>query len=193
MSALRIALVLFAASLAACAGSGGSSEEAPLRREDTAVLEIRARVSAIDHAKRLVTLQDASGEEATFEADAGVRNLAQVKVGDVVTGQLAESVVLELREPTAEEAAAGATILEVAASAEPGARPAGVFVRQITAVLVVEGLDKKASTATLVGPAGNAHVVPVRNPAVLDRVAVGDTVVATYTESLALEVNAPAP
>jgi hypothetical protein len=191
----RLAIVVVLAALVACAGSGGSGGEAaePLRREETSVVAVEARVKAIDHATRRVTLVDDQGGDATFYADEAVRNLAQVKVGDVVTGQLAESVVLELREPTAEEAAAGATILEVAASAEPGARPAGVFVRQITAVLVIEGLDKKASTATLIGPAGNAHVVPVRNPAVLDRVAVGDTVVATYTESLALEVNAPVP
>lgn len=192
MSVLRIAVVLFAASLAACAGSGGSSSEAPLRREDTAVLEIRARVSAIDHAKRLVTLQDASGEEATFEADAGVKNLAQVKVGDELVGSLAESLVLELREPTAEEAAAGASILEVVAKAEPGRRPAGEYVRQIRAVLTIAGIDKAAGTATLRGPAGNLRTIAARDPANLDRVRVGDSVVATYTEALRLEVRAPA-
>lgn len=192
MSALRIALVLFAATLAACAGSGGSSEEAPLRREDTAVLEIRARVSAIDHAKRLVTLQDAAGEQATFEADAGVKNLAQVKVGDELVGALAESLVLELREPTAEEAAAGVSILEVVAKAEPGRRPAGEYVRQIRAVLTVDAIDKAAQTATLRGPAGNRRTIKARDPANLDRVKVGDSVVATYTESLRLEVRAPA-
>lgn len=192
MSSLRIALVLFATTLAACAGSGGSGDGAPLRREDTAVLEIRARVSAIDHAKRLVTLQDASGEEATFEADAGVQNLAQVKVGDELVGALAESLVLELREPTAEEAAAGASILEVVAKAEPGRRPAGEYVRQIRAVLTIAAIDKTAGTATLRGPAGNLRTIAARDPANLDRVQVGDSVVATYTEALRLEVRAPA-
>jgi hypothetical protein len=192
MSAGRIGLVLLAASLAACAGSGGSSSnEAPLRREDTAVLEIRARVTAIDHAKRLVTLQDADGGEATFEADAGVKNLAQVKVGDELVGALAESLVLELREPTAEEAAAGTSILEVVAAAEPGRRPAGEFVRQIRAILTVDSIDKAAGTATLRGPAGNLRTIPARDRANLDRVKVGDSVVATYTEALMLEVRAP--
>lgn len=192
MASLRIALVLFAVSLAACAGSGGSGDEAPLRREDTAILEIRARVSAIDHAKRLVTLRSDSGEEATFEADAGVRNLAQVKVGDELVGALAESLVLELREPTAEEAAAGASILEVVAKAEPGRRPAGEYVRQIRAVLTVESIDKQAGTATLRGPLGNLRTIAARDPANLDRVRVGNPVVATYTEALRLEVRAPA-
>lgn len=192
MSALRIAFVSFAMVLAACAGSGGSGDAAPMRREDTAVVEIRARVAAIDHAKRLVTLQDASGEQAAFEADAGVKNLAQVKVGDELVGALAESLVLELREPTAEEAAAGTSVLEVIAAAEPGRRPAGEFVRQIRAILTVDSIDKEAGTATLRGPAGNLRTIAARDPANLDRVTVGDSVVATYTEALMLEVRAPA-
>jgi hypothetical protein len=189
----RIAIAVFlVASLAACAGSGGSDSTAgPLRREVTEVVAIEARVKAIDHEKRLVTLTDAAGGEATFYADEAVRNLPQVKVGDRLVGRLVESLALEVREPTPEEAAEGAKVLEVAAVAEPGERPAGVFARRITAVLVIEALDRAASTATLRGPSGAAQAVAVRDPATFDRVAVGDTVVATYSESLSLQVQAP--
>jgi hypothetical protein len=191
MPARRIAIALLAAGFAGCAGSGGDSGE-PLRREDTAVIEVSARVAAVDHARRLVTLADASGAEAIFHADPAVENFAQVKVGDELVGSLVESVVLELRPPTEEEAAAGAAVLDVAATAAPGEKPAGLFVRQITAVLVVEAIDKAAGTATLRGPLGNSHTIPARDPRNLDRVKVGDTVVATYTEALDLEVRAPA-
>lgn len=189
----RLVIVAALAVLAACAGSGGSAGEAaePLRREDTQVTTLRARVKAIDQRTRRVTFVDDAGGEAVFQADEAVKNLAQVKPGDLLEGRLAESVVLEVREPTPQEAAEGAAILEVTATAEPGQRPAGVFARQITAVLVIEAIDKAAGTATLRGPSGAARVVPVRNPANLDHVAVGDTVVVTYTESLALEVRAP--
>lgn len=189
----RLAFAAGLAALVACAGGGGSGGQgaAPLRKEVTEVAEIRARVKAIDHATRQVTLVDDGGGEAVFQADPAVRNLDQVEPGDVLAGRLAESVVLEVREPTPEEAAAGASILEVAARAEPGQRPAGVYARQITAVLVIEAIDRAAGTATLRGPAGVARTVPVRDPANLDRVAAGDTVVATYTETLALEVLPP--
>jgi hypothetical protein len=192
MPRASIALAL-ATLLLACAGTGGSGRPAgePLRREVTEVLTVETRVKAIDHDKRLVTLTDPDGGEATFYADEAVRNLPQVQVGDLLMGRLVESVVVEVREPTAEEAAEGAKVLEVAAVAEPGERPAGVFARRITAVLVIEAIDRAAGTATLRGPSGAAQVVAVRDPANLERVAVGDTVVATYTESLALEVRAP--
>jgi hypothetical protein len=192
MSALRYAMVCGALFAAACAGSGGGTSEEPLRREDTAMAQFSARVTAVDHAKRLVTIADESGGEATFHADEGVRNLAQVKVGDELVGTVMESIVLELRQPTAEELE-GPSILEVAARAEPGQRPAGQFARQIQAVLTVEAIDKKAETATLRGPLGNSHTIKARDPANLDRVKVGDSVVATYTEALALEVRKPAP
>jgi hypothetical protein len=193
MSTLRFAFVCAAALAVGCAGSSGSSKtEEPLRREDTAVAQIQMRVKAVDQKKRLVTVVDASGGEATFEADPAVKNFPQIRVGDDLIGTLAESLVLELREPTADEIAAGPTVVEALATAEPGHKPAGEYVREIRAILVVEAIDKKAGTATLRGPAGNSHTIPARDPKNLDRVKVGDTVAATYTEALRLEVRAPA-
>jgi hypothetical protein len=194
MSVPRLSIALLAWLLAACAGSGGSGSESaqPLRREDTQMVAIRARVTAVDLAKRQVTIQDASGGEATFYADEAVKNLPQVRVGDELVGELVESLVLELREPTPEELKEGAAILDVVATAAPGEKPAGLFVRQIRALLTIDAIDKQAGTATLRGPAGNAVTVPARDRRNLDRVKVGDSVVATYTESLRLEVQAPA-
>jgi hypothetical protein len=190
----QLSAIAVSAVVLACAGSGGSGSESaePLRREDTQVVVVEARVSAIDLDKRLVTIQDASGGEATFHADEAVRNLPQVKVGDTLVGELIQSVVLELRAPTPEELAAGTSLLDVVATAAPGEKPAGHFVRQLRALLTVQAIDKQAGTATLVGPAGNARTIPARDPKNLDLVEVGDTVVATYTESLRLEVKAPA-
>jgi hypothetical protein len=196
MSLQRLAIVIFSAALAGCSmfgGSGGASSEPqqPLRREDKEVIQVHAKVTKIDHAKRLVTIQDDSGGESTFYADEAVKNLPQVKVGDELVGELAQSIVLELRQPTPEEFATGGAILDVVATAEPGQKPAGVFVRQVKALLTIAAIDKDAGTATLRGPAGNSVTIPARDRKNLDRVKVGDNVVATYTEALALEVKAP--
>jgi hypothetical protein len=196
MTMQHLAIALAAALLAACAGSGsgGPPSEAaePLRREDVQIVVVEARVSAIDLDTRQVTIQDASGGEATFYADEAVKNLPQVRVGDTLVGELIQSVVLELRAPTQEELEAGTAVLDVVATAAPGEKPAGHFVRQIRALLTVQAIDKQAGTATLIGPAGNARTIPARDPKNLDLVHVGDTIVATYTESLRLEVRAPA-
>lgn len=188
MNRLRFALVCALVLAAGCAGSGNE----PLRRETTSVSTIRLRVAAIDKATRQVTFDNDAGEQATFYADPAVRNFDQVKVGDYLVGKISESLVVELREPTPAERSAGVSILDVVATAEPGQRPAGEFVRQIRAVLTVEAIDKAAQTVTLRGPAGNSKTVRVADPKDLDRARAGDSVVVTYTEALLLEVQAPA-
>jgi hypothetical protein len=77
------------------------------------------------------------------------------------------------------------------ATAEPGQKPASLFVRQAKAVYTIESVDKAAGGGTLRDAAGGGHSVKARDPAVLDRVKVGDTVVVTLTEAIRIEVLAP--
>ena len=184
---LRISTVLLALACFACA----TSNEPKLSREDTQVTSFRARVDAIDQQTRVVSLVDAQGNRTRFRADEAVRNLPQVKVGDQVVGKLVESLAIEVRPATAEEKAAPASSSGLAAAAEPGQKPAGLFVRQAKALYTIESIDKAAGGGMLRDADGDSHFVKVRDPAVLDRVKVGDTVVVTVTEALRIEVLAP--
>ena len=47
----------------------------------------------------MVTLERGDGSEVTFQADAAVRNLAQVEVGDEVTATYYESLAYEVKKP----------------------------------------------------------------------------------------------
>ncbi len=51
--------------------------------------------------------------------------------------------------------------------------------------------QKDAGTVTLRGPDGGTTTIKARNPDNLNRVAVGDLVDITYTEALAISVEAP--
>ena len=184
---LRASALVFAVGFLACA----TSNEPKVAREDTRVTEFRARVAAVDQQTRVVTLVDAEGNRTTFRADEAVRNLPQVKVGDQVVGELMESLAVEVRPATAEEKASPVSIAEGAAAAEPGQKPAGLFARQVKALYTIESIDKAAGGGTLRDAEGGSHFVKVRDPAVLDRVKVGDTVVVTLTEALRIEVLAP--
>ena len=184
---LRISTALLALACFACA----ISNEPKLSREQTRLTSFEARVEAIDQQTRVVTLVDAKGNRTRFRADEAVRNLPQVRVGDQVLGDLVEFVAIEVRPATAEEKAAPASISELAAGAEPGQKPAGLFVRETKALYTIESIDKAAGGGTLRAPDGSSHFVKVRDPAVLDRVKVGDTVVVTLTEALRIEVLAP--
>jgi hypothetical protein len=184
---LRIAALALACAFLACA----TSNEPKVSRAETQVTSFQARVAAVDQQTRVVTLVDAAGNKAVFRADEAVKNLPQVNVGDEVVGEVMESLAVEVRNATPEEQANPESIAELAAGAEPGQKPAGLFVRQAKALYTIESIDKPAGGGTLRDSLGNSHFVKVRDPSVLDRVKVGDTVVVTLTEALRIQVVAP--
>jgi hypothetical protein len=180
-----------AAGLALGLGACATEQKPGPSREETVVRSFQAKVVAIDHKTREVTLLSASGDRVSFHADAAVRNLEQVKVGDVLVGEIATSLLVEARAATAEEQNTPAMAAEAVARAPEGERPAGVFVREVRAVFTITSIDKAAGGGTLRDAEGQERFVKARDPAVLDRLRVGDTVVVTLTEALLLEVVSP--
>jgi len=175
-----------AALLLACASSGPK-----VSREETQVSSMRFRVAEVDQKTRLVTLVDGTGAKYRFRADEAVKNLPQVKVGDELVGTLVESMAIEVRKATAEDQKTPATVAEALATAEPGEKPAGLYVRQIQALYTIESIDKARGGGTLRDADGKSTFVKARDPSVLDKVKVGDTVAVTLTQGLSLEVVAP--
>jgi hypothetical protein len=185
---MQRALVLsVAALLVACASDSGPK----VSREETQVTSMRARVAEVDQNTRLVTLVDGTGAKTRFRADEAVKNLPQVKVGDEVVGTVVETLAVEVRKATPEDQKTPATVSEALATAEPGEKPAGLYVRQIEALYTIDSIDKARGGGTLRDANGKSTFVKVRDPSVLDKVKVGDTVVVTLTQGLSLEVVAP--
>jgi hypothetical protein len=56
----------------------------------------------------------------------------------------------------------------------------------------ITAIDPKAPSVTFKGPAGNTKTIKVKYPEKLKGVNVGDTVDITYTEAIALKVEAAA-
>ena len=70
---------------------------APRGETVVATVEVTATVTAINHATREVTLKKDDGTEVTFVASEDVKNLPQVKVGDVLHVVYAEALAYEVR------------------------------------------------------------------------------------------------
>jgi len=188
--------LVLGATLAACATSeySGSPVAAPaapppLTREETLLVTVTAKVEAIDLASREVTLRGPLGNVVTFVVDERVKRLAEVKVGDEVTADYYVSLAGELREPTAEERAAPLTVLDASARAPEGTAPAGGGLRAFKVVATIEGLDRPTRSVTLKGPLGNYLTVRARDVNNFQRLRLGDTIVVTYTEALAVSLN----
>jgi hypothetical protein len=155
-----------------------------------ATVEVTAIVTAIDQKTREVTLKKDDGTEVTFVASEDVKNLPQVKVGDVLHVVYAEALAYEVRKGGA--TAAPATAI-AGGAAELGQRPGGALARQTTATVAITAIDPKVPSVTFQGPAGNSRTIKVLHPEKLEGVSVGDTVDLTFTEALAIKVvEAPA-
>jgi hypothetical protein len=181
-----------AATKATQAAGSAAKETITAARTDTAAgavrtVEARATVTAIDQATRMVTLKAENGKELTTKVSDEVRNLAQVKVGDVVVLTYKEALAVSLGtgDATADAAA-------MAARAKPGEAPAGLVGQMATISAKVEAIDLTANTVTFKGPEGNTRTVPVKDPKnveFLKKLKVGDLVTITYAEALAVAVQ----
>ena len=187
----RLMIGVLAGMLLLPMATGGWAADAkkaePPSWKTSSLVEETATVEAIDQSTRMVTLKGPKGNSITFKAGDQVRNLAQVKVGDDVKFAYYESLsVLVLKKgeafPTAGESAA-------MARANKGEMPAGVVGKETTANATITAIDKEAKTATLQGEDGKSVTVTPRHPKNLDKVKVGDRLVLTYTEAVAVKVE----
>jgi len=147
--------------------------------------DVSATVVNIDQKTREVTLKGSDGQEYSFVAGDHVKNLAQVKVGDVVTATYTEALAYEVKKG----GATGSETTTTAAGAPLGAKPAGVIAQQTTVTVQVVAIDPKAPTITFKGPAGHTRMVHVKDASKLQGVSVGDTVQITYVEAIGLKVE----
>jgi len=166
-----------------------AGHHSPMGREDTVLVSLTATVQAIDLAKREVTLKGPLGNEVTFSVDQRVKRLDEVKVGDQVRADYYVSIAAEVRKPTPEEEKDPLVVLDAAGKAPPGTSPAAGGLRRFKVVATIEGLDRPTETVTVKGPRGRYLTTRVADPSRLTQVHIGDHVVITYTEALAVSVE----
>jgi len=162
---------------------GGASAEQPAVGA-ASLITLSATVTAVNQETREVTLKGADGNELAITVGEEVKNLPQVEVGDQVDVAYYESVHVEVLGP--EQAEPGATAMSALETAEPGQKPAGAMATELSVVATIDAINKDAETVTLKGAEGNTKTVKVRNPANLEKVAVGDQVMITLTRAVAV-------
>jgi len=192
---LMIPVILLAAALAAPSGaqmqpeskmSTMTSEPGKVRMTESVTMS--AKVVAIDKAGRVVSLQGPKGNVVDIVCGDDVKNFDQIKLGDMVVAHFKDSLALKLMK-TSTGIREGVEI-EAMGRAQPGERPAGAAVRETTILADVIAVDPKKQTVTLKGPKNNILEVPVRNPEQFKLVKAGDQVEATYTQAVAISVEA---
>ncbi|HUM11149.1 MAG TPA: hypothetical protein VLT82_09400 [Myxococcaceae bacterium] len=154
---------------------------------------VKATVKEIDVPTRHVVLQTADGQTHAFTVGQQARNLAQVKVGDEVIIQYQEALAVEVNEADPTKPLPQPTEAVATERSEAGKKPEGVIARTVTLNGTVESIDMAKKTAIIKGSGGNTVEVKMQHPERWEKVKVGDTITAKYSEALALSVQPAGP
>lgn len=138
-------------------------------------------ITAVDVANRVVSIKGPRGNIGEMKVDPAVKNLDKVKVGDRARISYRVALALALKK--------GGDGIRKRVETEAGSMPGASATKRITIVANVERVDAKRGIATLRGPEGNFVDVKVRDPKLLRDVKAGDQVVASVTETVAVDVQ----
>jgi hypothetical protein len=155
--------------------------------------QVSAVITAINAESRRITLEGALGNSITLTAGPEVTRLDEFSVGDLVHAVYASSISGELRAPTEAELAVPLIVLDGEAIAAENMEPGAVAGRTIRAVCTIEGMNRIARTVMLKGPDGDILIIDDVDPANLEGVSLGDPVIVTYTEAIALTLEKHTP
>ena len=147
---------------------------------------LSATVVAIDAAARTATLKGGSGRIVDVVVPPEVKNIGDIKIGDVVTVEYARALSLQLKPAGGIRSRTSET---ATAPAPAGAVAGGAAAKQVVIMANVTAVNAKQGFVTLRGPKGNSVDLNVPDPAQLKLVKVGDQVEAVYTEAVAITVT----
>jgi Cu/Ag efflux protein CusF len=154
--------------------------------QSAAIVET-AVIVAIDSTNRLITLKDDTGETDTIYAPPEMQRFNELKVGDKVTFRYYESVVYAIQKPGATPPGEGGAAI----TRGTGPKPGGTIARQLTAVVTVKAIDPKVPSVTITTDDGSVMSFKIEDKKNLEGVKTGDKVQITYTQALAISVEAP--
>jgi hypothetical protein len=173
-----------------CIALGGSAlAEDPAAKKPIVIkdeLTTKAKVIAINHETRDVTLEGAKGEIIALNVSEDVKRFDTMKVGDVVTAHYYESVAYDIKKPGTK--AAPDTVTEQSGKLT-GAKPGGGMTDVNVTTVTVTAIDAAKPSITIRGSDGQVQTIKVRYPEYLKEVKVGDVVVVTKTEAMMVSVE----
>lgn len=174
------------ASLSLQAGDEAAVTEKP-SFSATQKVQLTTVVEAVDREARTVTLKGPQGNTRTLQAREDSNNIDQIEVGDLVNVEYVQNMSIEVFANDGMEPGAG--VMGATATNKEGETP-GVMEMQTTVVTaIVEDINIEANTFKLRWPEGEIMEYEAQDPENLKKADVGDLVVVTYTQAIALYMN----
>ena len=155
----------------------------------TRKLKLTAKVTAIDAATRTVTLKGKDGKTGTFKVGPQVQRFGEIAVGDTVAIEYEEGLALEFQPAGTAPVAPEAVVVGDRAGADQA--PGAVAAAGVRATVTVTAIDTKNRVVVFQGPGGNVYQVKAGPKIQLEKLKVGDNLLATYVEAVAVTLEKP--
>ena len=179
----RVTTILSASGLVLALCLPGWAQD--VKQIPTQTVTLSGTVATIDHAKRVVNIKTADGKFETIDVPPSATRFDEVKVGDKVSVTYNNNVSARLKPPG--EAAVDTGSMTTTAGQQT--RPGGTTAVQRTMTATIDAIDKNASSITFVGPNGWKYSRHVVDPAVFDKVKVGDKVDITWNTDVTVAMQ----
>ena len=159
----------------------------PGKAEARRTAQATATITAIDVASRTLTLKAKSGESQTFKVGPEVTRLAEFAVGDVIKIEFEQGLALEFQPAGSETVPM--TAIATGGRAEKDQAPGAVAAAGVRGTVTVTAIDAAKRLVSLTGPGGNVYQVKAGPKIQLEKLKVGDRLLATYVEAVAVKLE----
>jgi hypothetical protein len=149
------------------------------------VIVVHGQIVAVDQDKKLVTLQADDGKQITVHAY-NPQNLAKAKPGERFVAKFYE--IATVNKLLAGQSPPAPSLTEGIVNAKPG-QTGAAFGSQLQFAVTVDAINKKDKALSIKGPDGVVEVVNVANPEALDQVQVGEHIVVSLTDAVAIALD----
>jgi hypothetical protein len=175
-----------ASSQAPSAMPAPSGQEHLIGMGSETVLTIHGKVVSVDRKKQLVTLELPGGKKFTIKVY-NPYNLAAAKPGAPFVAKYYE--IATIRKLLPGESLPAASLSAGILSATPGQTPGAVVGKQMQLVVTIDAINKDNKTIAVKGPDGVVETVSVANAGSLKLVKVGEKIVVTVSNVVAIALE----
>ena len=144
-------------------------------------------ITAIDVRGRTISLQRRSGETHTFQVGPDVTRLDELAVGDLIKVEYEQGLALEFQPAGTENVP-----MEGGVTAGRSGRdqlPGGVASAGVQGTVTVTAIDSAKRLVSFQEPGGKVHEVKAGPTIQLEKLKVGDRLLATYVETVAISLQ----
>jgi hypothetical protein len=154
------------------------------------VITIHGKIVAVNRAKKQVTLEAPNGKQITVHVY-NPYNLKHAEPGQHFVAKFYEIITIVRQKPN--PSMPPVSVAQGLVTAEPGDNPGSAFGRTIQVVTTVTAVNQAEHTIVIKGPDGSEETVKAAHHTGLRHVKVGDQVVITLTDVVAVELKPETP